>query len=294
MDKPLVFLIVVGVVAVLLINYSGTSFFSFSRGPLATGPGGGTDIESPRSANGKSGFGFAPGSRTDKKPEPGQSPFYGQVRISSVRAEELPDKEYVLLRHGGYFSSAGDKKQPIVLDGWTIENVSGNRLVIPKAVALPGSDTSASSIKLAEGDEIILVSGRSTYGSSFRENICTGYFAEFHSFTPPLSESCPEFSRDEIFKAGLNSACVEVIDNTLRCRQARIGFEESAAGNECVAFAGAHLNYAGCLRDNRGKPDFLSPRWRAFLNRGETIWNPKHDRIILRDKDGLMVDEYSY
>ena len=181
-----------------------------------------------------------------------------------------------------------------MLDGWTIENVGGNRLVIPRALTLPGSDTTPATSKLAEGDEIILVSGRSTHGLSFRENICTGYFAEFHSFTPSLSESCPEFSRDELFKAGLNSACVEVIDDTRRCRQARIGFEESAAGNECVAFVGAHLNYAGCLKDHRGDADFFSPRWRVFLDRRETLWNPKHDRLILRDKDGLVIDEYSY
>ncbi|MBI2639912.1 MAG: hypothetical protein HYW90_03445 [Candidatus Sungbacteria bacterium] len=291
MDRPLTFFIIAGIVIVLFLHYSGSSFFP-GEGPLATGPGGGlNEPPSPLSFNGS-----ASGAPTGTQPSmPGQSFYRDEVTIS--RAFPSPAdlrNEQLIIKRSGFTASENEKKQPISLDGWTIENRKGDRIQIPSAFYIPNNSVSATPIELRGGGEIIVITGDTTFGSSFQENTCTGYFNEFHSFIPPLSEACPEIERSELLKTGLNSSCIDLIERTPRCRQTKIGFEEQAAGNACIDFVKQHLNYAGCLRDNREKQNFFTNRWRVFLKRKEPLWDPRHDNIILRDKAGLIVNEYSY
>lgn len=291
MERPIVFFIIIGIALVLFLNYGGTSFFS--SGPLATGPGPGTDVENPPEPQaGGSFFGFIPSPGSPAGEE--RSPESG-MEISFVRTSASgPGEEYIVIKRSGFSFSGDEAGETVDISGWTIENGRGTRYTIPVAFNIPNANVPAGPIKLGSGDEVIVVSGSSTFGSSFRENMCTGYFAEFHEFAPPLDESCPEFSRDELLRQGLNSVCVEAVGNTPRCRQVRIGFEQSAAGNECVDFVGMHLNYAGCLRDNRSRDDFFGKTWRVFLNSRQNIWDSLHDRAILRNKEGAIIDEYSY
>lgn len=292
MDKPIIFFIIIGIVIVLFFSYGGS--FVFERGPLATGPGRGAGGKIP--AGGESSFGFIPlPASEEEKPEPGTSPLKKRVNIATVHtSDEGPEKEYVIMRRSGFSPSAQVQKETIPIMGWTIENNKGIRHQIPSAFRIPSFDSSPAPVELAEGDEVIITSSHPTSPTSFKENICTGYFNESHPFTPSLDESCPEFSRQDLQRQGLNSMCIDVIERTPRCRQVTIGFEEAAAGNDCIAFSQSHLTYAGCVNDNRAKPDFFSNRWRVFLQRGSTLFDPVHDRVILRDKEGLIVDEYSY
>lgn len=291
MDRPLTFFIVAGIVIVLFLHYSGSSFFP-GEGPLATGPGGGIG-EPPPPLSFSGGTSGAP---TEAQPAIlGQSSYKNDVIIS--RAFPSPAdlrNEQLIVRRSGFSSPGNEKKQPISLDGWTIENRKGDRTRIPNAFLIPNDSVTATPVELDEGEEVIIITGDTTFGSSFRENTCTGYFNEFHSFTPQLSEACPEIERNELVKAGLNSVCIDIIEDTPRCRQVAIGFKEQAAGNTCIDFVKQHLNYAGCLRDNRGKQNFFTNRWRIFLKRKEPLWDQRHDNIILRDKEGLIVSEYNY
>lgn len=285
------FFVVIGIALVLVAYYGGSSVLN--SGPIATGFGTGSDAPTPVLPAPLS---FGGGSQTTKKkPEPGISPFQDAVWISTVRYSETDiKKEYITINSGGFFGFGDDEKKAVNLDSWTIENNNGVRHAIPPAVNIPYLDTALRPIQLNPGDEVLIITGDSSFGSSFRENICTGYLNESNSFSPVLEESCPEFSNEDLLKQKLNAFCVDVVDRTRRCRQVIIGYENSAAGNDCIAFAQSHLNYSGCVKDHKNAEQFFTDTWRVFLKMREKLWNSLHDRIILRDKDGLIVDEYIY
>ncbi|MFY9461571.1 MAG: hypothetical protein WAP51_00005, partial [Candidatus Sungiibacteriota bacterium] len=280
----------IGIALVLVVYYGGSSIFN--SGPIATGPGQGIGVPTPGLP---APLGFGVGQAPAGKPEPGVSPFQGAVLISTVRYSETDvQQEYIIIRSGGVFGFGGGENKSVSIDGWTIENNNGNRVAIPPAVNIPSLDSTPRPIQLNPGDEALIITGDSSFGASFRENICTGYLNESHSFSPALEESCPEFSKEDILGQSLNAACVDVIDRSTRCRQVIIGYEDSAAGNDCIAFVQSHLNYAGCVKDNKDAERFFTGRWRVFLKMSQKLWNSLHDRVILRDKEGLIVDEYSY
>lgn len=290
MERPLAFFVVIGIALVLAVYYGGSSVFN--SGPIATGPGQGIGQPAPGLP---APLGFDGDQVPEKKPEPGVSPFQGTARISTVRYSEADvEEEYIIISSGGFSGFDGGKDKVVSLDGWTIENNKGERHAIPPAANIPSLDLASRPIQLNAGNEVLIITGDSSFGSSFRENICTGYFNESHSFSPVLEESCPEFSKEDILGQKLNAACVDVIDRSQRCRQVIIGYEDSAAGNDCIAFVQSHLNYAGCVKDNKDAERFFTGRWRVFLKMSQKLWDPLHDRAILRDKDGLIVDEYSY
>ncbi len=227
-------------------------------------------------------------------PQAKPSPFKDDVLISSVAYREIdPASEHVIIRRVSSSSFSGARVANMDLSGWSIENNRGGRLTIPPALNIVFFDTASTNIKLPPGGEVVITSGVG-YGSSFRENICTGYLAESNSFNPSLKETCPLFSLNELLAKQLNGACINVIERTRRCRQVVIGFEESAAGNACVEFSQEHLNYSGCVKDHRNSSSFFTDTWRVFLKQGSKFLDRSHDRVILRDKDGLIVDEYSY
>lgn len=302
MDRPIVFLVIIGVAFLLFMNYGGSSFFS--QAPLATGPGSSQAVRPIPEPPSERTFSFpaafrssstSPSHSEPEKPEPGYSPFRERITITSVNGSRnaRPIDESVTIRFGGFFSGFSKGDERIDIGGWTLENRRGTRVEIPSASEVYGATASAP-IALHGGEEVIIATAHPTFSESFRENQCTGYLNEFHSFSPSLSEHCQTYSLDELFARNLNNACIDIILKSRRCRQVRIAFEQIDAGNACIAFVGEHLNYAGCLKENREKSDFLLGTWRVFLRRSETVWDPTHDRVVLRDKNGLIVDEYSY
>lgn len=290
MERPLVFFVIVGIALVLAVYYGGSSIFN--SGPIATGPGQGIGLQTP---GGLPPLGFGQGGTAAQKREPGVSPFQGTVRIATVRYSESNFRnEYFILDASNFSSFGVEQQKTIHLDGWTIENNKGERHAIPAALNILFVDATSRPIELHAGDEVLVATGDSPFASSFQENVCTGYLNESYALEPPLAESCPQFSRAALLSHELNGQCVDLIYNAPRCRQVNIGFEQSGAGNDCVLFSAAHLNYAGCVKDNRASDKFFTGRWRAFLNLKQKLWEPIHDRAILRDKDGLVVDEYVY
>lgn len=302
MDRPIIFLVIIGVTFLLFMNYGGSSFFS--QAPLATGPGSNQAVRPIPEPPSERAFSFpttfrapvqSPTTSEPEKLKPGYSPFREKITIVSVGAPRSarPIDESITIRFGSFFSGFSKGDERIDIGGWTLENRRGTQVEIPLASEIYGATASAP-IALHGGEEVIIATAHPTFSESFRENRCTGYLNESHSFVPQLSEYCQTYSLDDLFARNLNNACIDLVLKSRRCRQVRIAFEQMDAGNACVAFAGEHLNYAGCLKENREKPDFLLGVWRVFLRRSETLWDPTHDRIILRDKNGLIVDEYAY
>ena len=297
---------VIGFIVAVVVGY-----FAFrggdrggGGGPIATGPGTG-EIQNPQPV--AKSRGRAPPARTTPGAPspagtplapPGQSPYADYISIASLqRSSATPDKEYIVLQYGGSFFGSGGQKQPIDVTGWTISTVeTGQVATIPRAFNIPEIDATEQDVFLPPGGKLIVVSGTPGYQRNFRENACVGYFNQSFSFTPSLSNSCfdPNPGKSALISLGLSGVCIDFIDSIPGCRTPTIGFQQSGIGQECVDYIREHFSYVGCVKDFRSDPKFLKNTWRVFLGLPRKFYDPRHGRVSVRDRDGLLVDEFEY
>lgn len=295
-------------IVALLVAYfalSGSDFFmnGFGTGPIATGPGRGSEIQNPQpisTGNGSSGASSASQDQKAAQPPPGISPYKDKVRIRSVDRSNLkPEQEYVVISYGGGFFgfSGGESRQsqPIDVTGWTIGNARATER-IPQAFNIPEIDATERDIFLPAGGDLVIVTGTPPYQQNFRENACVGYFNQTHAFTPSLSNSCADSdaSRSVLIGFGFNGACIDAIDSIPACRTPQGPFAIANIKSECVNYMNENFSYVGCVKNFRDSKDFLKNTWRVSLRRNEKLFDPRHDRVILRDRAGLLVDEFEY
>lgn len=295
-------LAIIGVLVAVVIGIftvsSGGLFEDRGGGPIATGPGS-REIRNPqpisRQSRVRPRVAPQPPTRTTPaplpEPAPGVSAFRDAVRISTVRRSGTsPAEEYVILKHV-------DSRTDFEIDvtGWQIASLKSSAL-IPRAVRIPEIDVPEEDIVLPRGGVLTIVVGTPTYQRNFRENRCVGYLNQQHRFTPSLSSSCPDSRPDRglLLARGFSGACIEFIERIPACRTPTIRFKDSSIGNECIAYINRNFTYAGCVANFRDRSDFLRNSWRVSLKRPTKLFDPRHDRVTLRDAQGLLVDEFEY
>lgn len=64
--------------------------------------------------------------------------------------------------------------------------------------------------------------------------------------------------------------------------------------NKCLKYFDDKLEYDTCRYEHYMDPDFLKKEWRIYLNRNSEFLAKKDEEIILKDKNGLVIDKYSY
>ena len=142
---------------------------------------------------------------------------------------------------------------------------------------------------------MIVTTGRSPVGISFKENKCAGYFEENQDFNPSLQTNCPtasqEFSR---FYNGEDDkgTCVAYVRSIPYCAT-----ETRASNNvssSCENFVEKHLNYNGCVDTHKADPDFLGSTWRVFLGQREELWRSNRETITLLDGQNKVIDSITY
>lgn len=301
---------VIGFIVAIVVGY-----FAFTGGdgvggggPIATGPGT-SEIQNPqpiaksRSAPARPGRSqrSAPPPSGPLAPPPGMSPYADLVRITTLqRSDPKPDKEYVVLQYasgGGSFFDRNSQRLPIHVTGWTIKTAqTGQAAIIPRAFNIPEVDASEQDIFLPPGGKLIIVSGTPGYQRNFRENSCVGYFNQSFSFTPSLSNSCPDPhpGRSALIDLGFSGVCIDFLDRVPACRAPTVGFAQSNIGQECVDYIRENFNYTGCVKNFRSDPSFFKNTWRVYLGLPRKLYDPRHDRVTLRDRNGLLVDEFEY
>ena len=294
---------IIAIVIAVIAGFYALSAFDipiapFSRGPLATGPGFGVEVANPEPTPGDGFFGDREASEAPKR-KPGESPYKDKVHIASVtRSGEGVDEEYLVIRYGGGFAGFGSgsrTEKPVDVTYWRIASARSSA-AIPRAYIIPEVDGAERNIILPPGGELIVLTGTPSYQRNFQENQCIGYLNEFHRFTPSLSNSCPDDNpnRSDLIRRGFNGACIDAIDNISVCRTPEGPFEAGIIRSECIDFMNKTFSYAGCVEGFRGKPGFLRDTWRVALRRNGKLYDPRHDRIELRDAQGLLVDEFEY
>lgn len=221
------------------------------------------------------------------------SPYAGAVSFSRdttgvTQSDE--HKEYVVI------SVATSAEGPISTSGWRLASAqTGVAVSFPQGTELPrsGKVNVLSPITLAPGDQAIVVTGRSPVGVSFRENMCTGYFAEHQTFSPALSLSCPsayqEYAR---FSDEGDADCESHLRLYGQCRSETSSSDSSS--NDCNAFIDDFLSYSGCADAHNRDQGFYSPTWRIFLGEKDELWSKRSDTILLLDASGNTIDALSY
>ncbi len=220
------------------------------------------------------------------------SPYVGRIMFTDKNiSENNPSSEYVVLTASG--------GTPVELAGWSLQSaISGVRMTIPSAapIFMLGAINSLQPISLEPGASVIVTSGISPVGSSFRENICTGYLNELQSFTPRLTTSCPApyemlpITADNIKTYG--DGCLDYVNNLEQCHfPSDIPKTLSPA---CRVFVADTFSYNGCVNTHRNESGFARSSWRAYLGFGANLWRNTHDVIRLLDERGQVVDVLTY
>ena len=234
---------------------------------------------------------------SEKKPPAGfssdqLSPLFGRVLISSVirpSAWKLSSPVQIKISMG--WSS---DKTPISITGWYMKNGNGDIIQIPQAVADYAVYTKQNgNITLESGGSLTIYNTRSPVGNNFRINKCTGYLNNEFDFSPELPKNCPRVDWGSI--TNLSSNCQTYISRAPTCHIPTPEEKNSLSGAKDAGCGGilSKMNYNGCYTEYKSIKDFFSKEWRAWVNQ-TVFFNSQHDRLLLFDPQGLLVDEYSY
>ena len=210
-----------------------------------------------------------------------------------------PKQEYLVL------STGKESVPPINITGMTIKSVvSGSITQIGKGAPLPitNSINTPSDIYIESGQKIVISTGASPLGYSFRLNDCTGYFEQYQNFSPALPQVC-SLLKDVPLPSPpnqLQDPCLDYIDRVPKCQiitalptatASALNLEQQ---NRCLAFIQNNTGYQNCSNAHRNEPGFYASEWRVYLDRTQALWKSKREVIWLLDQQGNFVSQYSY
>jgi len=224
------------------------------------------------------------------------SPYQGLVRLNtSVSNASSTDAQRESLRLEVPRRSA----TPVTISGWRfVSEITGKAAVIPTGTKTPtlGIVNAREPITLTAGERAIISTGRSPIGTSFRENICTGYLDGAQAFTPRLPRQCPapmaEFQRVAGPYYLRDTSCVEYVKTLGKCET--VTYVSSKVSTSCRAFATKHLNYNGCVIAHYNTPGFHGTTWHVYLNQKDALWRAKNEVIKLLDQNSHTVAAFRY
>jgi len=215
--------------------------------------------------------------------------------LKKRRAKETnPDEEYLEIK--------ADKKNKssLKITGWKLKGKTGLDVVIGKGafyIYASAASQPQEDIYLKPGEKAVIVTGKSSLGTSFKMNKCVGYFEQFHEFTPELNTECP-LLRDDEPPANLinNDQCLDYIDRVSSCQTVisvpyKYSFKLSSS---CQDYVTQNANYKTCLEKHKDDSDFYLPGWRIYLDRSEELWKKKRETITLYDGKNNIIDSKSY
>ena len=195
-----------------------------------------------------------------------------EIKISAPGiVTAIADREYIIIQNSG--------DTPIAMSGLSLRNKRNETVTI-------GFDTQGSRMILAPNEKAVIVTGKSPRSGNFKVNSCTGYFAQFQTFMPTLSTSCPRLSSLDAAK-NLVESCRDYVSSIRSCQ-----FPASIPTNitsVCNDFIQQHAGYQGCVKDHQSDKDFDKKEWRIYLNRGTEFWRNGDETIEVRSAEGKLL-----
>lgn len=221
-----------------------------------------------------------------------ESPYAKYVSLDRGTADSDYAQEYMTVR------IASNAPQKITVSGWRIESTaSGLGTTLPGATLLPnmGDINTNAPVALSAGDTAYIVTGRSPVGTSFRTNMCTGYFAQFQTFKPSLRLDCPspEDEAARVMGGSYTDACHDTVNSIDRC-DLMVSSVPAQAGAACQNFIQSTLTYNGCANAHKNDPAFYRNMWYLYLNRDQELWKSRYERIRLVDENGKVISVVTY
>jgi len=219
------------------------------------------------------------------------SPLKGKLAIVGRTTGGGAPYEYILIR------ASTENKEKVLITGLRLESVaSGRGADIPKGVPLffQNELNQEQPIYLAPGDSAYIVTGRSSLGTSFRLNKCTGFLNQFQTIYPNIPNRCPQPSENDLPVGGTiyNDACRVYINALPSCRV--ILNPPTSLSPECVRYVTTEINYTKCLQYHKNDSDFYDPSWRIYLNRTDPLWKTSREVIHLVDGNDKLIDAITY
>lgn len=266
----------------------GTSTITYSRTPAGPAPmvdsRVGTISENGKQSLPTPPLGFSVGEL---------SPFYKKAHIDSVvRASAFPGQT-------GQFAITADYSltTPLNITGWSVRGNKSGSIFIPRAVADYNPNTFVAQqnadIVLESGGRVYVYGSQSPISNNFRLNKCTGYLNEHYIFNPNLPNECPRVSSTRLTL--LSGKCQDAVRSLNACitpNPDELNRINGIVEDECRTLI-IRQNQSACYTDHRAEVDFFSKEWRVW-NGNYIPFDVDHDRLILFDKNGLVVDEYTY
>ncbi|MGC9599635.1 MAG: hypothetical protein ABSE18_04590 [Minisyncoccia bacterium] len=216
------------------------------------------------------------------------SPYYGQVSFGGVSpAYSYYDGSYGEISLDAY---SNDQSSSIDVTGWEIKGNEGGEY-IPQAVNIydPLGLNPSTDIFLKSGDYLNLYSGSAPV--NLRLNECVGYLPNQSQFNPALPENCPSIDQSEI--QTFSGACQNYILSLGSCESPDFNsFSIPQNDSACLNYLNTHFNYLSCFNAHYSDSNFLSNEVRVWM--GSSPIDQFHDRVELLDRNGLLVDLYTY
>jgi len=214
------------------------------------------------------------------------SPYYGKIKISSIKAETRTHPSLITL------VTRSKKEEKINITGWKIKTRKGE-ITIPQAIEKYSPLVSPKDIYVQRGEKIYLIGASNPLGNNvnFKLNKCMGYLKNYHKFYPSFSSLCPKPSLKEI--SHLTPFCQEYILRLPRCKIPNYSNNFQIANNyQCTSFLKDNFSYSNCFKKYQKDEDFLKKYWYLYIK--SNLVNKLHDTVSLYDQNGLLVDRYIY
>ncbi len=256
-----------------------------SGGAGSSGAGGGYSLSAPPSSSSPSLSDIPPGFTAADL-----SPYFREIRFGSV--SPAPAQVFGSTGYGEITLDTHYSKPSTTIDvtGWEIKTNRGGEY-LPQAVEIydPLGINPQSDIFLKNGDTLHIYSTSAPL--NLRLNECLGYLPNRNQFDPPLPQNCPS-----IGLAGLQAftgACQDYILSLNGCRAPDLSSPEIPPYDyACRQYLTGKFDYRWCFNTYYRDPNFLSNEVDVWM--GSSPLDQYHDRVELLDRQGLLVDYYSY
>lgn len=135
----------------------------------------------------------------------------------------------------------------------------------------------------------MLYTSVSPLGENIRLNKCIGYFENILDFKPGLPRQCPR-PDDDILRQ-YSSQCINYGRSLSACEPVDPNEPLPYYDYQCREYL-AQFTYSGCYANHSADQNFLSSEWRVWT--GTVFLDPSHDRVMLLDDRGRVVDYREY
>lgn len=222
--------------------------------------------------------------------KPNASVYEDKVSINNINNPGTFN-EYAVL------STDLNDNETVMITGWKLKStVTGREIIIGGAANVPIVGVrDQSPILLPANAEVMVSTGLSPIGTSFRMNKCAGFLEEKKNFQPSIWTHCPTAIDDAPPLSGvINDICLDYIEDLPRCKIPKERDFPDDLTNVCETFLKTKVNYENCVINHVADPDFLEPEWRVYTGLGGIWGREKRENIQLLDNSGKVVDTYSY